>query len=93
MPNSWYESLRDEIAQRADHAAHQYGIDNSRVFELLSQAIREHKNVKTWIKPYAKACDGRGALFAFKAHYCRSSELEAIETAAEHSLDNLSYRG
>jgi hypothetical protein len=92
MPNSKSASLRDEIAARADHAAHQYRIDNARVFELLIEAVGEHKNLKTWIKPYVKARDGRGAWFAFKPHYRGSSELEAIETAAEHRLSNLSYR-
>jgi hypothetical protein len=49
--------------------------------------------VKTWIKPYATARDGRGAWLAFKAHYRGSSEIEAIETAAEERLDSLVYRG
>jgi hypothetical protein len=53
----------------------------------------EYKNVKTWIRPYAKARNGCGAWFAFKVHYSGSSSLEAIETAAEYCLDNLSYRG
>jgi hypothetical protein len=92
-PNSVYASLRDAITARADHTAHQYRIDNARVFELVNEAVGEHKNVNTWIKPHAKARDGRGAWFAFKAHYRGSSELEEIETAAEHRLDNLSYRG
>lgn len=90
---SSYTSLRDEIAARADHGAHQYKIDNARVFELLNEAVHEHKHVKTWIKPFATTRDGRGAWFAFKAHYRGSSELEAIETAAENRLETLIYRG
>jgi hypothetical protein len=93
MPNSVYASLRDEVPARADHAAPQYQIDNARMFELLNEAVGEHKIVKTWIKPFAKARNGNGAWFAFKAHYRGSSELEAIETAAEHRRDTLSYRG
>jgi hypothetical protein len=92
-PWSVYSSLRDEIAARADHGAHQYFIDNARVFELLNEAVHEHKHVKTWIKPFATTRDGRSAWLAFKAHYRGSSELEAIETAAEHRLDTLIYRG
>jgi hypothetical protein len=91
--NTKYASLRDEVAARADHTVAQYCIDNARVFELLNEAVTEHKNVKTWIKPFAKARDGRGAWFAFKAHYRGSSELEAIETAAEKRLDDLTYKG
>jgi hypothetical protein len=78
---------------RADSAAPQYRVDNLLVFELLNKALAEHKNVKTWLKLCAKACDGCRAWFAFKVHYHDSSELERIETAAEHSLDNLIYRG
>jgi hypothetical protein len=92
-PDSMYSSLRDEIVARADHLAPQYMVDNARVFELLNEAVMEHKNVKTWIKPYAAARDGRCAWIAFKAHYRGSSELEAIETAAENKLETVVYRG
>jgi hypothetical protein len=88
-----YASLRDEIAARADHAMPQYRIDNAKVFEMLNDAVSEHKNVKTWIKPFAKARDGRSAWFAFKAHYRGSSEMEAIEAAAEQRLEDLVYKG
>ena len=92
-PNSRYTSLRDEITARADHSAPQYHVDNARVFELLNDAVQEHKHVQTWIKPFAASRDGRGAWLAFKAHYRGSSEIEAIETAAKNRLDTLVYRG
>jgi hypothetical protein len=63
------------------------------VFKLLNEAVGDHQNVKMWIKSYAKDRHGHGAWFAFKAHYGGSSELEASDTAAEHCLDTLSYRG
>ena len=91
--NSAYASLRDEIMVRAEHATAAYHVDNARVFELLNDAVGDHKNVKTWIKPYANTRDGRGAWAAFKAHYRGSAEMEAIETAAEHKLDTVQYRG
>jgi hypothetical protein len=69
-----------QVAARADHAAAHYRVDNARVFELLNKAVAEHKNV------FTTARDGCGAWFAFKAHYHKSSEQEAIETAAEHRL-------
>jgi hypothetical protein len=90
---SVYASLRDEITARADHQAPQYRVDNAKVFELLNEAVTEHKHVKTWIKPFATLRNGRAAWFAFKAHYRGSSELEAIETTAENRLDTLVYRG
>jgi hypothetical protein len=92
-PQLRYPSLRDEIVTRAAHVEPHFNIDNARVYELLNEAVTEHKHVKTWIAPYARTRDGRGAWFAFKAHYRGSSELEAIETTAEHRLDNLVYRG
>jgi hypothetical protein len=92
-PETVYASLRDEVAARADHNAAQFRIDNARVFELLNDAVTEHKHVKTWIKPFATKRDGRGAWIAFKAHYRGSSEMEAIETAAEHRLETTIYRG
>jgi hypothetical protein len=92
-PWSVYASFCNEIAARADHGAHQYGIDNARGFELLNEAVHEHKHVKTWIKPFATTRDGCSAWLAFQAHYRGSSELEAIESAAENRLDTLIYRG
>jgi hypothetical protein len=92
LPNLVYASLCDEVAARANHTAPQYRIDNARLFELLGESVGEHKNVKTRIKPYAKARDGCGAWFAFKLQYCGSSELEAIDTAAETRLETLIYR-
>jgi hypothetical protein len=91
--NSAYASLRDEIMVRAEHGTSEYHVDNSRVFEILNDAVSDHKNVKTWIKPYANMRDGRGAWTAFKAHYRGSAEMEAIETAAEHKLETIQYRG
>jgi hypothetical protein len=88
-----YTSLRDEIMNCSNHIGSHYAVDNARVFELLNDAVAEHKHVKTWIKPYVVAQDGRGAWKAFKAHYRGSAELEAIEIAAEQCLENLQYRG
>jgi hypothetical protein len=67
---------------RAEHGTSEYHVDNSRVFELLNDAVSDHKNVKTWIKPYALTQDGWSDWIAFKAHYRGSAEMEAIETAA-----------
>ena len=90
---SSYGSLRDEIAARADHTTPQFQVDNAKVFELLNDAIGSHKHVKTWIKAFTKARDGRGAWMAFKAHYRGSNEIEAIEAAAEKALETGHYTG
>jgi hypothetical protein len=92
-PGSVYASIRDEMVARAGHNSTNFRVDNAKVYELLNQAVSGHAHVKTWIKSYAATRDGRGAWFAFKAHYRGSSEMEAIETAAEKKLDTLIYRG
>jgi hypothetical protein len=91
--NTVYGQPRDEISARAAHGTPQYQIDNAKVFEMLNEAIGTHKHVKTWIKSFAKARNGRGAWLAFKANYCGSSELEAIEAAAEKALESGNYTG
>jgi hypothetical protein len=91
--NTIYGQPRDEIAARAAHGTPQFQVDNAKVFEMLNDAIGTHKNVKTWIKGFTKARNGRGAWFAFKAHYRGSSELEAIEAAAEKAMETGNYTG
>jgi hypothetical protein len=91
--NTIYGQPRDEIAARAAHGTPQYQVDNAKVFEMLNDAIGTHKHVKTWIKAFTRARDGRGAWLAFKAHYRGSSELEAIEAAAEKALETGTYTG
>ena len=66
-PRTVYTSLRNEIMNRSSHVGSHYAVDNARVFELLNDAVAEHKHVKTWIKPYVAARDGRGAWKSFKA--------------------------
>ena len=90
---SVYGNVRDEIEARAPHGTPEYLVDNALVYEYLNEAINEHKNVKTWIKGFAKTKDGRGAWEAFKAHFRGTNQVEAIEAAAEKQLDTLQYRG
>jgi hypothetical protein len=92
-PNSIYGQPRDEIAARAAHGTPQFQVDNAKVFEMLNDAIGTHKHVKTWIKAFTRTKNGRGAWIAFKAHYRGSSELEAIEAAAEKALETAKYSG
>lgn len=92
-PRSIYGQPRDEIAARAAHGTPQFQVDNAKVFEMLNDAIGTHKHVKTWIKAFTRTKNGRGAWIAFKAHYRGSSELEAIEAAAEKALETAKYTG
>jgi hypothetical protein len=85
--------MRDEIQARAPHGTHAYRVDNAGVFEILNNAILEHKNVKTWIKSFAARKDGRAAWIAFKSHYRGTNHLESIEAKAQKLLQTLVYRG
>ena len=69
MAGSRYGSPRDEVEERAPHGTPEYQVDNARVFEMLNNAIGNHKNIKTWIKAFAKMKDGRAAWEAFKQHF------------------------
>ena len=90
---SLYGSPRDEVEERAPHGTPEYQVDNARVFEMLNDAIGNHKNIKTWIKAYARAKDGRAAWEAFKQHFRGTSQMDAIEASAEKQLATLVYRG
>jgi hypothetical protein len=90
---SMYGQPRDEIAARAAHGTPQFQVDNAKVFEMLNDAIGTHKNVKRWIKSFTREQNGCGSWFAFEAHYRGSSELEAIEAAAEKTMETGNYTG
>ena len=60
---------------------------------MLNDAIGNHKNVKTWIKAYARMKDGRGAWEAFNEHFLGTNQMDAIEASAEKQLATLDYRG
>ena len=93
MAGSRYGSPRDEVEERAPHGTPEYQVDNARVFEMLNDAIGNHKNIKTWIKAFAKMKDGRAAWEAFKQHFRGTNQMEAIEAGAEKTLATLVYRG
>jgi hypothetical protein len=88
-----YGSLRDKMAARTIHGTPQLQVENAKVFELLNNAIGLHKHIKTWIKVFMTACNGQGTWLVFKAHYCGSSKVEAIEAAAEKVLESGHYTG
>jgi Asp-tRNA(Asn)/Glu-tRNA(Gln) amidotransferase C subunit len=92
-PGTKYGSIRDEIQARAPHGTQEYHIDNAAVFDMLDEAISDHKNVKTWVKAYARTKDGRAAWDSFKQHFRGTNQMEAIEARAEKQLTTLIYSG
>ena len=68
-PDSPFTSVRDEVISRCPHDDVHFPVDNTRVWELLKEAVQDHKHVYNWIKAYAKNKNGRAAWMTFKAHY------------------------
>jgi hypothetical protein len=91
--DSMYGSLRNETLHRAPHGTPDFHVYNASVFDMLNDAPSDHKNVKTWIKAYAKANHGRAAWEAFKSHFFGTNQMEAIEAAAEKHPKTLVYHG
>jgi hypothetical protein len=85
--------IRDEIEARAPHDTPEYHVDNATVFDILNDAVGDHKNVKTWIKSFARMKDGRSAWESFKNHYRGTNQMEAMEADAEKQLSTLTYTG
>jgi hypothetical protein len=84
--------MLDEIQARSPHGKHAYCVDNSAVLEILSAAIAEHKNLKSWIKSFSVIKYGRAAWIAFKINYRGTNQLEATEAKAEKLFQTLVYR-
>jgi hypothetical protein len=61
------------------------------VFDILNDAVSDHKSVKTWIKSYASMKNGRAAGESFKNHYRGTNQMEAMEANAEKQLSTLIY--
>lgn len=91
--DSLYNSIRDEVANRAAHTGVIYKADNKRVFEILYDAISEFEEVKVWIKGNIRNKDGRSAWFAFTSHYLGSSQLDNIAERADLRIESCVYHG
>jgi hypothetical protein len=88
-----FGSIRDEIEARAPHDTPEYHVDNATVFDILKDAAGDHKNVKTWIKSYARMKNGRAAWESFKNHYRGAIQMETMKVNAEKQLSTLIYSG
>jgi hypothetical protein len=84
---------KNEMIAQGSHTLSPFQINNAKFFELLSEAIVDHKYVKTWIKSFHKSRNKHRAWIAFKANYCGSNEVDAIKTNAEKNLDWVMYIG
>ena len=46
-----------------------FNVDSAQVYNLLKEAIKDHHNVLTWIKPHTTTKNGRQAVLDFNAHF------------------------
>ena len=66
--------------------------DNKMLFDKLAELTREHE-CWTYIKPHARARNGRAAYMAFKNHYLGPNNIGNMAATAEDKLINAMYRG
>jgi hypothetical protein len=95
LSNSRYETIREEIYQRAPPYTANFQLDNTKEFKRINEAIGDHKQVNTLIKGYVASQNDCGAWMAMNNHYLGTGmlELEAINFAAEQKLVTLVYNG
>ena len=77
-PNSPLDSVRHELTIRSELAGAHFAADNANVFEILKQAIFEHKRVYLQIFAFVQSKNGHDAWQAFKTHYLGTAALEMI---------------
>ena len=65
--------------------------DNKMLFDKLAKLTREHE-CWTYIKPHARARNGRAAYMAFKNHNLGPNNIGNMAATAEHKLINATYR-
>ena len=66
--------------------------DNKMLFDKLAELTREHE-CWTYIKPDARARNGRVAYMALKNHYLGPNNIGNMAATAEYKLVNATYRG
>ena len=62
------------------------------LFDKLAELTRDHE-WWTYIKPHARASNGRAACKSFKNHYLGPNNIGNMAPTAEHKLINATYRG
>ena len=60
------------------------------LFDKLTELTREYE-CWTYIKPHARATNGRAAYMAFKNHYLGPNNIGNMVATAEHKLINATY--
>ena len=84
---SWADMIR-----RARHDGRFYAIDNKKLWDIL-YAVFFDTDGWTWIVGFQHANNGRGAYFAFRAHFLGDGTRNTMFARAEGRLRALHYEG
>ena len=71
---------------------HTFVTDNKMLFDKFAELPREYE-CGTYVKPHARARNGRAAYMAFKNHYLGPNNIDNMAATAENKLINATYRG
>jgi hypothetical protein len=104
-PSAGYSLIQDEMIRHAPHhiPAHgvpveeqdvdpTYQIDNRKVWQVLSDLCHE-KDCWTYIKPFQRRRDGRGAYWGLWNHYLGPNNVDNMASTSESKLEKSRYYG
>lgn len=97
-PSGNYPDAFDEMVNRAPHfqannAEHPTFLnDNRAVWQIISDWCRDDP-CWTYVKPFQRRRDGRGAYFGLWNHYLGPNNIDNAATTAERRLEMTSYDG
>jgi len=79
-------------AEGSDTVTEEYRTDNESVWKEIAEMTRDHK-CWTYVKPFQKNLDGRGAFRGLWDHYLGPSNVDHLAAAAESKLETARYTG
>jgi hypothetical protein len=97
-PSTNYATPEEEMIRRMPHMdaagieLPTYQHDKTKVWQSLSEMTREEK-CWTYVKPFQRARDGRGAFLALHTHYLGANHVNNMASEAESKLAKAMYHG
>jgi hypothetical protein len=91
-----YATAREEmiahVLHKIDKTNAEFQINSGKAFDALALIMREMA-AWTYVKPFAKKCDGGSAITALSNHYLGLNNVNNQASAAEHVLNLTTYTG
>jgi hypothetical protein len=91
-PSTNYNSVEEEMINRAPHTGPTYTADNRKLWELLYASLHDTDAYK-YIKSSSRARDGRGAWTSLTNHVLGTASLDNLTATAERTLRDTFYTG